>query len=86
MYFVPYSGHAKVYETFIWTLCFQILAKTMMHTLSFFLTRGVLFTGSFKKMHVQKRREQVKEYEKQEKHIKALKSSGKSGKVAVSKA
>ena len=31
MYFVPHYGHAKVYETSIWTPCFQILAKTMGH-------------------------------------------------------
>ena len=30
MYFVPHFGHAKVYETSIWTPCFQILAKTML--------------------------------------------------------
>ena len=41
--------------------------------------------SSFKKMLVQKRREQVKEYEKQEKKIKELKSSGKSTKQAESK-
>ena len=29
MYFVPQVGHAKVFETSIWTPCFQILAKTM---------------------------------------------------------
>ena len=29
MYFVPHFGHAQVYETSIWTPCFQILAKTM---------------------------------------------------------
>ena len=29
MYFVPHFGHAKVYETSIWTPCFQILAKTL---------------------------------------------------------
>ena len=29
MYFVSHFGHAKVYETSVWTLCFQILAKTM---------------------------------------------------------
>ena len=29
MYFVPHFGHRKVYETSIWTPCFQILAKTM---------------------------------------------------------
>ena len=31
MYLVPHFGHAKVYETSIWTPCFQILAKTMIH-------------------------------------------------------
>ena len=31
MYFVPHFGHAKVYETSIWTPCFQISAKTMNH-------------------------------------------------------
>ena len=29
MYFVPCFGHAKVYETSIWTPCFQISAKTL---------------------------------------------------------
>ena len=29
MYLVPHFGHAQVYETSIWTICFQILAKTM---------------------------------------------------------
>ena len=29
MYLVPHFGHAKVYETSIWTPCFQILTKTM---------------------------------------------------------
>ena len=29
MYFVPHFGHAKVYETSIWTPCFQISAKTL---------------------------------------------------------
>ena len=27
--FVPHFGHTKVYETFVWTPCFQILAKTI---------------------------------------------------------
>ncbi len=40
---------------------------------------------SFKKMLIQKRREQLKEFEKQEKKIKELKSSGKSTKQAESK-
>ena len=29
--FVPHFGHPKVYETSVWTHCFQILAKTMLH-------------------------------------------------------
>ena len=29
MYFVSHFGHAKVYETSIWTPCFQISAKTL---------------------------------------------------------
>ena len=33
MYFVPHFGHAKVYETSIWTPCFQISAKTLVCTL-----------------------------------------------------
>ncbi|XP_072391227.1 ATP-binding cassette sub-family F member 1 [Diabrotica undecimpunctata] len=39
----------------------------------------------FKKMHVQKKREMIKEYEKQEKRIKELKSSGSSKKQAEKK-
>lgn len=39
----------------------------------------------FKKMHVQKRKEMIKEYEKQEKRIKELKSSGSSKKQAEKK-
>lgn len=39
----------------------------------------------FKKMHVQKRREQIKEYEKQEKRIKELKAHGSSKKTAEKK-
>ena len=30
MFFVPHFGHAKVYETSIWTPCFQISAKTLL--------------------------------------------------------
>lgn len=41
--------------------------------------------GAFKKMLVQKRKEQLKEYEKQEKRIKEMKASGKSSKQAESK-
>ncbi|CAG9858316.1 unnamed protein product [Phyllotreta striolata] len=39
----------------------------------------------FKKMHVQKRKEMIKEYEKQEKRLKELKSSGSSKKQAEKK-
>jgi len=39
----------------------------------------------FKKMHMQKRKEMIKEYEKQEKRIKELKSSGSSKKQAEKK-
>lgn len=39
----------------------------------------------FKKMFVQKRREQIKEYEKQEKRIKELKAHGQSKKAAEKK-
>lgn len=39
----------------------------------------------FKKMYVQKRKEMIKEYEKQEKRLKELKSHGTSKKVAVRK-
>ena len=42
-----------------------------------------LFSAAFKKMLVQKRKEQLKAYEKQEKQIKDSKSSGKSTKQAV---
>lgn len=38
----------------------------------------------FKKMYVQKRKEMIKEYEKQEKKIKELKAHGSSKKQAVS--
>lgn len=37
----------------------------------------------FKKMYVQKRKEMIKEYEKQEKKLKELKSHGSSKKAAV---
>lgn len=42
------------------------------------------YSGQFKKMYVQKRKELIKEYEKQEKRLKDMKASGKSTKVAVS--
>ena len=42
------------------------------------------FSATFKKMLVQKRKEQLKEFEKQEKRIKDMKQSGKSSKAAVS--
>jgi ATP-binding cassette subfamily F protein 1 len=38
----------------------------------------------FKKMYVQKKKEMIKEYEKQEKRIKEMKSQGQSKKQAVS--
>ena len=41
-------------------------------------------SATFKKMFVQKRREQIKDYEKQEKKLKELKAQGKSTKQAVS--
>ena len=45
MYFVPRFGHAKVYETSIWTPCFQISAKTLDTTVLLSL-QGVLRDGS----------------------------------------
>ena len=39
--------------------------------------------AKFKKMLVQKRAEQIKQYEKQEKKLKEMKSAGKSSKQAV---
>ena len=33
MFFVPHFGHAKVYETSIWTPCFQISAKTLISSM-----------------------------------------------------
>ncbi|XP_014768594.1 ATP-binding cassette sub-family F member 1 [Octopus bimaculoides] len=41
--------------------------------------------GAFKKMLIQKRKEQLKEYEKQEKRLRDLKASGKSSKQAETK-
>jgi len=38
----------------------------------------------FKKMYVQKKKEMIKEYEKQEKRIKEMKAHGQSKKQAVS--
>lgn len=38
----------------------------------------------FKKMYAQKRKEQIKEYEKQEKRLKEMKAHGQSKKAAVS--
>ena len=44
MIFVPQFGHAKVYETSIWTPCLEILAKTMDHGLQWWnLVLGILF-------------------------------------------
>lgn len=44
---------------------------------------SICFKGMFKKMLTQKRKEQLKDYEKQEKRLKEMKSSGKSTKAAV---
>lgn len=38
----------------------------------------------FKKMHAQKKKEMIKEYEKQEKRLKEMKAHGQSKKAAVS--
>ena len=47
MYFVPHFGHAKVYETSIWTPCFQISAKTLNRPMCFYsLDFYVLFHKS----------------------------------------
>ena len=46
MYFVPHFGHAKVFETSIWTPCFQISAKTLLK-LKIFLTNKVAATGMY---------------------------------------
>ena len=43
-----------------------------------------MFVASFKKMFKQKRKEQMKDYEKQEKRLRELKATGKSSKDAVS--
>jgi len=40
--------------------------------------------ASFKKMFQQKRKEQIKDYEKQEKRLREMKASGKSSRDAVS--
>ena len=42
------------------------------------------FAGTFKKMLKQKRKEQMKDYEKQQKSLREMKQSGKSTKQAVS--
>ena len=44
----------------------------------------MMFVASFKKMFKQKRKEQMKDYEKQEKRLRELKATGKSSKDAVS--
>ena len=44
----------------------------------------MIFVASFKKMFKQKRKEQMKDYEKQEKRLRELKATGKSSKDAVS--
>ena len=47
------------------------------------LTPIFFFSATFKKMLVQKRKEQLKAYEKQEKMLREMKQSGKSTKQAV---
>lgn len=44
----------------------------------------IYFAVTFKKMYVQKQKELLKQYEKQEKKLKDLKAGGKSTKQAVS--
>ena len=48
------------------------------------LSIEMLFAGTFKKMLKQKRKEQMKDYEKQQKSLREMKQSGKSTKQAVS--
>ena len=51
---------------------------------NFAMSRCCKSSGTFKKMLKQKRKEQTKDYDKQEKRLKEMKSSGKSTKQAVS--
>ena len=44
MFFVPHFGHAKVYETSIWTPCFQISAKTLLSREIFSITCNAKLT------------------------------------------
>ena len=37
--FAPHFGHPKVYETSVWTPCFQILAKTMIGSIRYFSSK-----------------------------------------------
>lgn len=48
------------------------------------MSRLNCISGSFKKMFKQKRKEQLKDYEKQEKRLREMKASGKSSRDAVS--
>ena len=55
MYFVPQFGHAKVYETSIWTPCFQISAKTLQAIFGFYLGLKYLQVLEARKMSKEKR-------------------------------
>ncbi|GFU36164.1 ATP-binding cassette sub-family F member 1 [Nephila pilipes] len=64
-------------QSFLDNVCTDVIH---LDNLKLFYYRGNY--SLFKKMYVQKRKELVKEYEKQEKRIKDMKASGKSTKVA----
>jgi len=64
-------------QSFLDNVCTDIIH---LDSLKLFYYRGNY--SQFKKMYVQKRKELVKEYEKQEKRLKDMKASGKSTKVA----
>ena len=54
MYFVPHFGHTKVYETSIWTPCFQIMAKTMFSGLKvFFREPNCIFKSYLKVLRIE---------------------------------
>ncbi|XP_074604840.1 ATP-binding cassette sub-family F member 1 [Brevipalpus obovatus] len=67
-------------QSFLDNVCTDIIHLDMK---KLFFYRGNY--SQFKKMHVQKRAEQLKEYEKQEKRLRELKKKGSSGKKAEEK-
>ena len=67
-------------QSFLDNVCTDIIHLDMQ---KLFYYRGNY--SMFKKMHAQKRREQIKEYEKQEKRLKELKAAGQSKKAAEKK-